>query len=451
MVDGFDLGRLNYREFEEVCRDLFGEILGFPLEVFTPGPDGGIDLRHVSDDGHTVIVQCKHWHGSGTSALLSRLKTDEAPKVRNLKPDRFLLAVSVGLTPHNKQVILDTFAPALRTPSDIYGLDDIVGALRDRPRLVERHFRLWLSSTAVLRTVLDRASHLRSSWLRDELTRTAETFVPHYGFVRAAQVLAAQRVCVITGAPGVGKTTVAMMLAYWHMGHGFQVHEVRRDVDEIDELWRDDEQQVFLYDDFLGQTMLDRPRDNEDRRLVSMISRIRRTPGKALVMTTRSHILGEAQRGSDRLGGPDVSIVTSVVELSDLDFEMRGQIVYNYVSRSSIRQEEKARFGQPEVWEPIVSHRRFSPRLIEETMRLAGPGTPDVVAHLLANLEDPLHIWERIVENELSREAVELLEILFLTGETKPGARPGRSVRLGGIGGPPLPGVPLDAGGSLFQ
>ncbi|MBM2620995.1 hypothetical protein JIG36_36395 [Actinoplanes sp. LDG1-06] len=302
----------------------------------------------------------------------------------------------------------------MKTPADVYGRHDLIGALRDRPGLVERHFRLWLSSTAVLQTVLNKAAHLRSSWLRDELMRIADTFVPHDGFERAREMLGTQHVCVITGAPRVGKTTVAMMLAYWLMGQDYQVHEITRDVDEIHDLWRDDEPQMFLYDDFLGRTMLDQPNRNEDRRLVSLIRRIRETPGKAFVMTTREHILNQARLRSDQLDGRDVTVATSAVELTDLDMGVRGQIVYNYVSRSAIALQEKARFADPTVWRPIVTHRKFNPRLIQETLRLADTHDRDVAALMRANLEDPLHIWERIVEHELPDEAVHLLEVLFL-------------------------------------
>ncbi|MFD7324273.1 hypothetical protein ACFV9D_24780 [Streptomyces sp. NPDC059875] len=65
------------------------------------------------------------------------------------------------------------------------------------------------------------------------------------------------------------------------------------------------------------------------------------------------------------------------------------------------------------VWQPIVEHRNFSPRLIEETLRLAARREQDVAAAVRKNLDDPRRIWERIVENDLTDEAVHLLEVLF--------------------------------------
>ncbi|MFG2415107.1 nSTAND3 domain-containing NTPase [Streptomyces goshikiensis] len=413
-MDSFDLGRLTDHDFEVVCRDLFSEILGVPLELFPRGRDRGIDLRHKAPDGTTTVVQCKHWPKATQATLTSRLIKDELPKVVALKPDRYLIAASVGLTVDGKDGIRNAFAPFVRTTGDLYGVDEIVAELRSRPELVRRHFRLWLSSTAVLQTVLNQEKYVRSSWLHQRIPRAAKTFVPHEGFDRAKAVLDEQRVCVIAGLPGVGKTTLALMLAAWLMGNGYEVHEISQDAEEITALWREGTPQLFLYDDFLGQTTLESALNkNEDARLIEIIRGIQENPDKALVMTTRDYILEHALQRHERLGTPDLSAATSVIHLTDLDIGVRGQILYNHVHHAQLPAEQKWLFADREVWKPIIEHRNFSPRLIEETLRLAGRREHDVAGAVLKNLDDPRRIWERIVENDLTDEAVQLLEVLF--------------------------------------
>ncbi|MFJ2789216.1 restriction endonuclease [Streptomyces sp. NPDC087290] len=412
-MDSFELGRLTDHDFEVVCRDLFSDILGVPLEIFPRGRDRGIDLRHTGPAG-TTIVQCKHWPRAAQKTLIGRLIKDELPKVRTLAPDRYVIATSVGLTVDGKEELHSAFALYVRSTGDLYGVEEIVAELLRRPELVRRHFRLWLSSTAVLQTVLHQDQYLRSSWLHKRLPGVADTFVPHEGFERAKQLLETQQVCVIAGIPGVGKTTMALMLAAWLMGNGYEVHEISQDIDEVGALWREDTAQVFLYDDFLGRTTLDAPLSkNEDNRLLSVIREVQETPGKALVMTTRDYLLEHARLRHDRLATPEVSDAVSVIRLTDLDLRVRGQILYNHVHHAALPPSDKHRFADPGVWRPVVRHKNFNPRLIEETLRLSARQGQDGATAMLENFDDPRRVWERIVENELTAEAVHVLEVLF--------------------------------------
>ena len=56
----YDFKPLSAYDFEKLVRDLLTRRLGVPLEIFAPGPDQGIDLRHMSPHGHDFVIQCKH-------------------------------------------------------------------------------------------------------------------------------------------------------------------------------------------------------------------------------------------------------------------------------------------------------------------------------------------------------------------------------------------------------
>lgn len=417
-MDSFELGRLTHHDFEALCWDLLGEVLGVPLEIFPPGADGGTDLRHTGVQGDSLIVQCKHWQRSGQARLITHMAREELPKIQRLNPDRYVLAASTELNVAGKEKLRKALLPFIRTTGDIYGLDEIVEELRRRPEVVRRHFRLWLSSTAVLQTVLNQNVFLRSSRLRADLVREAATLVPHAGFERALEMLEARHVCIITGMPGVGKTTVAGMLTTWLAHKGYAVYEISHDIGEAYDVWQDDVLQMFLYDDFLGRTTLAPVLNkNEDNRLKSLIRQVAISPGKALVMTTRDYILETARQQHDRLSEEDIEGALSVVHLADLTPEVRGQILYNHVYYSEIPVLEKRTFADPGIWGPVLKHQNFIPRLIEETLRLHKGSEPAAVA-LVKNLDNPQRIWEHIVENELASEAIHILEVLFTFGGT---------------------------------
>ncbi|MEU8633275.1 restriction endonuclease [Amycolatopsis sp. NPDC048633] len=414
-MDSFDLGRLSDYDFEVLCRDLFEEMLGLRIEIFARGADGGVDLRHMADDGSSVVIQCKHWARTGRTKLLAHMRDKERPKIAALQPARYILATSVELTVDAKDTLLEDLSPFVRTTGDLYGAEQIAEELRKRPGLVRQHFRLWLSNTTVLQEVLRQDALIRSADLVDELDEAAKTFVPTPVFDTARRLLGRESICLLAGIPGVGKTTIAKMLARLHLENGYQVVDVSRDVDEIDRAWLDGTPQLFFYDDFLGQITLEHQLGkNEDRRLLRVMRRVRKTPGKLLLLTTREYILQEAKRRYESLDDGDLEPVTCDVRMGTLNRGVRANILYNHVYYSQLTTAEKRRFADPSRWLELVRHRNFNPRLVEGTLRLAArDDTEDVAKALLLNFENPERIWAHAVEEDLDEPAVHLLEALF--------------------------------------
>jgi hypothetical protein len=284
-MDDIDIARLSDFDFELLCEDLFGEILGVRLEVFAPGPDRGIDLRHMSATGN-VIVQCKHWYQSGGAALVRHMAKSEAKKVRRLKPSRYILATSAALNVSAKEKLVQELSPYL-AEDDIYGVDEIAAELRRRPRLVSRHIRLWLSGASILQALLNKGTLTRSSRLRRNLKKTLAIYAPNAGFIDAKRLLESRKICVISGLPGIGKTTLARVLCADYVRDGFDLYDISDDADEVNNVWDDDARQIFFYDDFLGQTALgDKLGKNEDARLIDLLKDIGTSENKRIILTT---------------------------------------------------------------------------------------------------------------------------------------------------------------------
>ena len=72
-------------EFEELCRDLLQAELGLSLELFTPGPDGGIDIRYIGrkkNEEYTIVGQCKRWAEASFGTYLGK----NSPRSENWIP-----------------------------------------------------------------------------------------------------------------------------------------------------------------------------------------------------------------------------------------------------------------------------------------------------------------------------------------------------------------------------
>jgi hypothetical protein len=147
-----DFSSLSPSDFEDLTRDLLGRELGIRFESFPDGPDDGMDGRHATADGD-VILQAKHYYRSGFAKLKAKMK-QERGAIDALSPKRYVLATSVALTPANKTQLIAEIGPALKTPGDIFGLQDLIALLRKYPDIETAHPKLWQQSGAVLKTLI---------------------------------------------------------------------------------------------------------------------------------------------------------------------------------------------------------------------------------------------------------------------------------------------------------
>lgn len=367
-----DLHNLSSNDFEVLTRDLMQEEHGRRFESFIPGRDQGIDIRAAARPGESLngwLVQCKHYVGSTLAALISAAKK-EVPKVKALAPTRYTLVTSLPLTPKNKATLADIFQglPGL-AHVEVLGQTDVFNLLGLYPSVVERHFKLWLSGIGVLDRIRQAAVINRSEMYKESLLLQSRLFVEHPSLVTARTTLREHRVCVISGPPGVGKTTLANMLTLEYMAEDFEVFCISTDVEEAESALDAERRQIFLYDDFLGRTNFDKLNKNEDARLVDLMNGIRRTPNKRFILTTREYLLRSARHYYDRLDNSDIDLFKCVVEVEGYDRLARALILYNHVYWSpECTEEDRRSLVVDGRWKAIVDHPKYNPRLIETAL-----------------------------------------------------------------------------------
>ena len=122
------------------------------FEAFPDGPDDGMDGRHAAAEGD-IVLQAKHYYRSGLSKLKSTMKQERA-SIDALQPKRYVLATSTPLTPANKTALAEIIGPALLSPGDIVGPQDLSALLRKYPDIEIAHQRLWAQSSAVLKALV---------------------------------------------------------------------------------------------------------------------------------------------------------------------------------------------------------------------------------------------------------------------------------------------------------
>ena len=285
----YNFESLSPKDFEELTRDLLQKDLNISLESFKNGRDQGIDLRFAKNSTNELIVQCKHYKNSTFSNLIFSLK-EEVNKVQKLLPKRYIIVTSLSLTPQNKTKILQVCTPYILSTGDIYGLDDLNNLIQKYPKIENAHFKLWMTSTNILERILHSDIVNESVFRLEEITEKIKRFVPNLSLDKAHEILEKENCVVISGAPGVGKTTLAEMLIWEFVIKGYEFVNISENIKEAFSLYSLDpnRKQIFYYDDFLGTTNLTK---NEDSRLILFISKVNKSQNKKMILTTREYIL----------------------------------------------------------------------------------------------------------------------------------------------------------------
>lgn len=411
----YDFRSLSPLDFELLCRDLLQAHLNIYLESFSAGPDSGIDFRHKRPDG-AVIVQCKHYVDSGFGALRSALRNRELPKIKTLSPKQYILMTSVGLTPTRKTKIQEWLGLDCLSSQDIYGADDLNNLLGLYPDVERKHFKLWLTSSAVLHRLLNAGIFSDSENHIEQIRARLSRYVPNASLGRARCVLDDNHYCIIAGHPGIGKTTLAeVLLAELVDKHGFSAIRIDHDISEIRRVRDPRLKQVFYFDDFLGRTSVMDLRRNEDKRLVELMRETKENSKWRFLLTTREYILNAAKQHYEALAHPIVPIQPCIVSMSDYRRPIRAKILYNHLFFSQLSKNHKLQLLRDDRYKRILGHKNYSPRVIQymtEPHFLSETPAQKYADAFVASLDDPRAIWQHAYEHQISRAAQHVLLVL---------------------------------------
>lgn len=413
----YDFRTLSAHDFEMLVRDLMQKELGVYIESFKRGRDGGIDLRHVLDARHRTIAQCKHFVESGYSTLLSHLRNKEVKKVQKLRPRRYIIATSVGLTPGNKDEVAALFSPYCSGPQDVFGADDLNNLLGRHPEIEEQHFKLWLTSTTTLRALLHSGVINETQAERERIARRLPLYVHHRSYGRATDLLERSHYCIIAGQPGIGKTTLAEILMVAYMARGFDVVVVSRDIRDAFAMYDSSRKQLFVYDDFLGTTALEaRLHKNEDGSLLRFLEVVAASKSARLILTTREYILNQAKEVHEKLAAVDVDVARCTITVDSYTAVERAAILHNHVWFSALPHEYKAALLVGRAYRRILRHPNYVPRIVQwmtDPALLSKVPPSEYVSRFLHNLDHPHDLWKHPFENQLSERARHLLLVML--------------------------------------
>ncbi|MDP3944826.1 MAG: hypothetical protein Q8Q51_02925 [Lutibacter sp.] len=411
----YDFSTLNDRDLEELTRDLLSKELSVNFQSFKPGPDKGIDLRYSTvNDENEIVVQVKHYLGSGITKLKLDLKNNETQKVVSLKPKRYIFCTSLPLSPQDKEDIKIIFNPYIQSTSDVIGKEDLNKWLDDYPEIQERHFKLWLSSIDIIKKIVKNGVKGRSEFYKEKILKEITVYVPNKTHNEAVNALNHNHFILITGAPGIGKSTLANMLTYQFLAEDFELVYVR-EITEAEEAFSTEKKQIFYFDDFLGAITLDLYSSrNADSAIVNFIERVGDDKHKRLILTCRTTILNQAKNISDKIQNSNIDISNYEVRIENYTDWDKARILYNHIYLSDIEEKQKVIFFLNDFHWKVIKHRYYNPRLIQViTSKSRIVDSEYSEKFVLEILNDPNKIWEKPFNIQISNVSRLLLLTMY--------------------------------------
>lgn len=426
MID-YDFSTLNDKEFENISIELISIDQGKRFERFKAGKDGGIDGRFYYDDGTQDLIQCKHYLKTGFDGLITSLKKknekgiNEIAKVEKLNPKKYIFATSLPLSANDKRIIKQLFTPYIQNDCDIYGQEDLNDLLKKNPHIEECHYKLWISSTTVLKRIFYNAIKGRSEYLLEDIKEKSKRYAITDNHHKALDKLKESHCIIIAGEPGIGKTTLAEHIALMYIEKGYEFCVVENSLNEAEDIFDSEKKQLFYFDDFLGSNYLEALQFHQDSHIVKFISRVKKEKNKRFILTSRTNIFNQSILLSDAFKCSKLEKDEFIIKVDTLSEVEKAKILYNHIWHSNLSEQYIDELYKEKRYRIIIKHKNFNPRLIEfitDFERFETIKETEYWEFIIDKLNNPSDVWAQTFDHQ-SNEYIRNIVILAVLNGNK--------------------------------
>src|ERR1700722_16643449 len=219
----FDLHRLGWHNFQELCSTITREVFGQTALAFLTVKDGGRDgafygtwspERVGRELSGSFVIQCKHFTKANTSFQPSDL-TDELPKIKRLaekgRCDNYILMTNGTLSGTAEETLHSAVCGAGAKVFLPYGFEWLCQQIQEHKRLRMMVPRLY--GLGDLSQILDDRAYAQANALLESLQEDLSKLIVTAVYLGAAASISDRGFVLLKGEPAAGKTSIAASLA----------------------------------------------------------------------------------------------------------------------------------------------------------------------------------------------------------------------------------------------
>lgn len=416
----FNFQNLDSSEFEKLSKDILNKATNLNFRTYAKGRDGGIDIS--SENSRDGFGQVKHYMTSDINTLIRNLKK-ELTNVVKINPKQYYIFTSRSLSESRISELYNHFSKYMASSDNIYDGTRIEDLLNEDSYadIVRKHTKLWLTSNHILELINNKDIFIDTSVLLSNIRSERELYVITNEYKKALQIMFKNKVLLITGSAGSGKTTLSKLLLLTLHKSDFSVkYATSNSIKDIKKsLSSNNNNEIIFIDDFLGQYYKNL-NENTPNEINSLIQFIQNQKHKYLILNSRQTILNHARRTyhdfNHLLNNIDKDSIFSIGSFTDIE---KTQLLYNHLKQSKISIELFNNLAYKNNFAKIILHNNFNPRVIEFATNTYDANTnTEILAYFLKCLENPELIWINEFENKLSDDDRNFMYIFYSLTDT---------------------------------
>ncbi|MGP6173504.1 nSTAND3 domain-containing NTPase [Corynebacterium sp. A21] len=338
----YQYSELGSHEFEALATRVFCRMRDSErFQLFQVGPDRGIDgvvtLNTADGSGKRVMIQAKNHRKYNSSDVL--------PDLEKFRPDEFdeyVLAHAASLSENAVDRIQHRFQELYGdAPITVLGQQTIEQVLKERENkgILESFPKLFLNSLMDLDHIIHREIWEYSQNKINALESQSPQLVETQASREIAQRLVEEKVCVVAGPAGIGKTVSTFLAAQRiiekEKTSGLVEYSQICFVQDIKDIYKVSPRLsgvIFIFDDFLGDITLNPQIPNGNfRQFVDAIDKILQSKLDRLVYISRDYILKDLQAA--REDEKDGALFDRIHQLALADRQSRLEVFASLTSQ----------------------------------------------------------------------------------------------------------------------